>query len=266
MNCNEAKRHLELFLDGELGVETNLEILRHLAVCPPCSRIFEGEKQLLELVRERGGGASCCPASLAAKIRSCLDAEGGRRGGPLLLRLLLPALAASLVVGLMAWALSRSRPLTPEGIAAVAVAHHEKIRGGNGWDGLQMSPPQEGDQARGRIEEFFHAHAAGQKCCLHEMQAMGYGWLGARVTHREFDGRPTCWTLQQRPEDGMLVSHTRLSREEVAFDWSKAPGGPMKIHRLQHGGREVLLVATPTCVCVFVMDAPAEVDRFLAAN
>lgn len=265
MNCNDAKRHLELFLDGELGVEANLEILRHLSMCPPCSRIFEGEKQLLELVRERGGGGSCCPPSLAARIRSCLDEETGRRGGPLVLRLLLPALAASMVVGLMAWSLSRPRPLTPERIAAVAVAHHEKVRG-SGWDGLQLSPPLEGDRARDRISAFFASHAAGQKCCLHEMDRLGYGWLGARVTHREFDGRTTCWTLQQRPQDGMLVSHTRLDRDEVSFDWAKAQGGPMKVHRLRHGNREVLLVATSSCVCVFVMDAPAEVDRFLAAH
>ena len=43
MKCHEAKRHLDLFMDGELSVQENMKILEHLNLCRGCSEIYVGE-------------------------------------------------------------------------------------------------------------------------------------------------------------------------------------------------------------------------------
>ncbi|MBI1884426.1 MAG: zf-HC2 domain-containing protein [Chlamydiae bacterium] len=68
MKCPEAKLQLYLFLDNELGVQENLEILTHLDLCPSCSEFFEGEKQLQEFFKEKLKKSSV-PEVLWEKIR-----------------------------------------------------------------------------------------------------------------------------------------------------------------------------------------------------
>jgi predicted anti-sigma-YlaC factor YlaD len=53
MKCPEVRRHLFLFLDNELKVKENLEILTHLDLCPQCSEYFESEKQLEDFLKEK---------------------------------------------------------------------------------------------------------------------------------------------------------------------------------------------------------------------
>lgn len=53
MKCPEVRRQLFLFLDNELKVKENLEILTHLDLCPQCSEHFESEKQLEDLLKEK---------------------------------------------------------------------------------------------------------------------------------------------------------------------------------------------------------------------
>src|SRR5579871_5821897 len=63
MKCHESKRHLDLFMDGELSVPENLKVLEHLNLCRPCADVYEGEKALRALLRARLGGGSA-PAGL----------------------------------------------------------------------------------------------------------------------------------------------------------------------------------------------------------
>ncbi|MBI1870122.1 MAG: zf-HC2 domain-containing protein [Chlamydiae bacterium] len=71
MKCPEAKRQLFLFLDNELGIQENLEVLTHLDLCPGCSEYFESEKQMEGLIKEK---LSCetAPAHLWKKINALL--------------------------------------------------------------------------------------------------------------------------------------------------------------------------------------------------
>ena len=43
MMCHEAKRQLDLFMDGELSVADNMKVLEHLNLCRPCAGVYEGD-------------------------------------------------------------------------------------------------------------------------------------------------------------------------------------------------------------------------------
>src|SRR5436190_7024608 len=53
MKCPEAKRHLDLFMDGELSVPENLKVLEHLNLCRACASVYEGEKALRGALRSQ---------------------------------------------------------------------------------------------------------------------------------------------------------------------------------------------------------------------
>ena len=76
MNCVDAKRHLDLFLDGELDVETNLKVLEHLNLCSGCAKTFEGERWLGGEVR-RKLCENKAPDALKNRICLALDRESG---------------------------------------------------------------------------------------------------------------------------------------------------------------------------------------------
>jgi len=51
-NCNNVRKYFYAFLDGELNVEKNIEILAHLNMCCKCSLRIEKERLLQERVKE----------------------------------------------------------------------------------------------------------------------------------------------------------------------------------------------------------------------
>ena len=51
MNCQESRKHLHPYLDSELEVPTNLQILEHLNACAACKEIFEVEERSWNKVR-----------------------------------------------------------------------------------------------------------------------------------------------------------------------------------------------------------------------
>ena len=67
MKCHESKRHLDLFMDGELSVPENLKVLEHLNLCRPCASVYEGEKALRGVLRS-SAGSDRAPAGLAARL------------------------------------------------------------------------------------------------------------------------------------------------------------------------------------------------------
>jgi hypothetical protein len=46
MNCNEARRYINLFIDSELDSKNNLEISEHLSSCEDCSKRFAQEESI----------------------------------------------------------------------------------------------------------------------------------------------------------------------------------------------------------------------------
>ncbi|MBX3470226.1 MAG: zf-HC2 domain-containing protein [Planctomycetes bacterium] len=80
MRCPEVRDLLHAFLDGELEVDKNVAMLKHLELCPPCRERSGCEQELREVVVR-----ACCEpvaperarALLAAACRPGPDALGG---------------------------------------------------------------------------------------------------------------------------------------------------------------------------------------------
>ncbi len=51
MNCNDIRKYFYAFIDNELDVEKNIEILAHLDMCYECSQKMERERLLHERTR-----------------------------------------------------------------------------------------------------------------------------------------------------------------------------------------------------------------------
>lgn len=52
MNCNNIRKYFHAFLDDELDVEKNIEVLAHLDMCCECSAKIEKERSLQRKVKE----------------------------------------------------------------------------------------------------------------------------------------------------------------------------------------------------------------------
>ena len=52
MNCNDIRKYFYAFIDNELDVEKNIEILAHLDMCYECSQKIERERFLHKRVKE----------------------------------------------------------------------------------------------------------------------------------------------------------------------------------------------------------------------
>jgi len=52
MNCNDVRKYFYAFLDDELDVEKNIEVLAHLDMCCECSQRMEKERLLQTRIRE----------------------------------------------------------------------------------------------------------------------------------------------------------------------------------------------------------------------
>jgi len=74
MNCEEAIRLVDGYLDGELDAITNQEIEPHLRDCDKCAQAYESERNLTRAI---AGGAPYfkAPAELRQSIQSLLEAE-----------------------------------------------------------------------------------------------------------------------------------------------------------------------------------------------
>ena len=52
MNCNDIRKYFYAFIDNELDVEKNIEILAHIDMCYECSQKIERERFLHNRVKE----------------------------------------------------------------------------------------------------------------------------------------------------------------------------------------------------------------------
>ena len=74
MNCEEATRLMDGYLDGELDPITNQAIEQHLQDCPNCDRAYQGHRSLIRTI----GNATPyykAPAEMRERIRSSVRKE-----------------------------------------------------------------------------------------------------------------------------------------------------------------------------------------------
>ena|SRR6266705_1059996 len=76
--CERISRYFDSYLDSELLVETNHEILQHLASCPECTSVLGARARLKEAVKAAVAGQEA-PAALRHSIRNTVRA-GGHHG------------------------------------------------------------------------------------------------------------------------------------------------------------------------------------------
>src|SRR5262249_38604273 len=72
--CERYRRYFDAYLDNELLVETNQDVLQHLNSCAECARILEGRSRTKQLVRDAVTKEQA-PPELAAALRSRLLTE-----------------------------------------------------------------------------------------------------------------------------------------------------------------------------------------------
>ena len=70
-SCERYRRYFDAYLDNELLVETNQDVLQHLNSCPNCTRVLEDRARIKALVRAAVKSEST-PADLLAAVRGNL--------------------------------------------------------------------------------------------------------------------------------------------------------------------------------------------------
>jgi anti-sigma factor (TIGR02949 family) len=73
-SCERYRRYFDAYLDNELLVETNQDVLQHVASCADCNRILESRARIKQLVKETVTSESA-PPELAAALRDRLRSE-----------------------------------------------------------------------------------------------------------------------------------------------------------------------------------------------
>jgi hypothetical protein len=61
MNCDEARRHWNLYHDSEGDAELHFQIGEHLAACPDCAQWFDQESRLEQLIADKLRAAPATP-------------------------------------------------------------------------------------------------------------------------------------------------------------------------------------------------------------
>ncbi len=72
--CERYRRYFDAYLDNELLVETNQDVLQHLNSCPECSRILESRLRVKQSV-QHAVNAEQAPPELVAAVRGRLREE-----------------------------------------------------------------------------------------------------------------------------------------------------------------------------------------------
>lgn len=257
MKCHEAKRRLDLFMDGELSVPDNMTILEHLNICKSCDAAFAGERALRDSLKARSK-ADKLPEEVAQRIFANLGPgpiSTQRRHSRRSFWGRVAAAAAFLAVA--GAALFTSSGELPSAFAAEATTRHEATREGfhPRRGGLEeclcaLCHPQGADQA---ADAFFRRHVS-HDVCLHDLRPMGYELVGVSVW--EHRGQLVCWTVHRNAQ-GRTISHG-LARTPVALG-----GRPV---RVSEGRRPALLIPYKNTgsSCVFIFDEASAADRFAA--
>ena len=256
MKCHESKRHLDLFMDGELSVPENLKVLEHLNLCRPCADVYEGEKALRALLRARVGSATA-PAGLAERLLQ-ENAPAARSGAPLPRRPWYSvAAAAGFFLVVLTLIFTNPREM-PRAFANEMSTKHKETH--EGFCGVHRdnclclcSRCDSGkDNSVGRL---FH-RSVNYEVCSHDLKDLGYQMIGAEVFDRK--GGAVCWTVYHDAA-GNSISHglvpTKIAKEP----------GPLYV--CDGVERPVVMVpASAGMTCVYVFDNETEAQRFREAR
>ncbi|HVO19121.1 MAG TPA: zf-HC2 domain-containing protein [Anaeromyxobacter sp.] len=94
MDCRELERSVDAFLDGEFDERERAEAEAHLAACPPCRAMIDGQARVRSSIRARLREAMAAPAPAA--LRERLGRSLARERRPLWRRAVSPLPVATL--------------------------------------------------------------------------------------------------------------------------------------------------------------------------
>ena len=127
MNCEQVRRLLDAYVDGEIDLVTGLDIEGHLGTCADCAQRLRTRQALREALRSEALSFHA-PARLREQIRSSLRAEGRIRWLDRLRTNTWIKVAAAFVVGVLLTAgllSATSSPAHPQRtLAEEVVASH----------------------------------------------------------------------------------------------------------------------------------------------
>ncbi|MBV8100355.1 MAG: anti-sigma factor, partial [Verrucomicrobia bacterium] len=123
VNCEEADRFLDAYLDGELEPEKRAELEQHLASCPECKQKLDRLRRLREFFTASAPHYPA-PPELKGKVLARLDVTRRSNFIALVRRPWLYAAALLIVSLVLAWL--KFSPNREEGIGDQAVANFKR--------------------------------------------------------------------------------------------------------------------------------------------
>ena len=255
MKCHDAKRHLDLFMDGELSVQENLKVLEHLNLCRPCGEVYEGEKALRSLLRARLGSGSA-PAGLAERLLA-EEAPGVAPAPVRRPRRWMPAAAAAgFVAAILALVFSAKE--TPVAFAYEMSSKHQKTH--EGFCGVHRDDSlcvcsRCSSEPSSAVCSFFRNHI-GHDIGMQNLQDLGYAMIGAQVWVRQ--GHKVCWTVYHD------VAGNSISYGLVPTKIANEPGPLLVCDGIERP--VVMIPAGGGMTSVFVFDSETEAQRFRDAR
>jgi anti-sigma factor RsiW len=250
MNCTKARRQLDMYMDSELSVPENMEVLEHLNLCRACQEVFQVEEKLRDVLKVELARPEP-PVGLADRVRRAVReappqpaVSFARRGWKI-------ALAAAASITIAAFVFLSPGRVQPQALAAEVASRHGSVRpefySKERPDAMRLD-----GKPRESLEEFFHRYVS-YEVCLHDLKPLGYAPVGGSVW--EYRGQRVAWTTD-RDARGHSISHALVTMP-VAME--------KKPMLLVEGGRPVLLVPQEKLgrTCVFVFDDQADTEAFL---
>jgi mycothiol system anti-sigma-R factor len=231
VTCQELHAHLPAYVDGELGVVETLGAGAHLAECPRCHLLAEGERRFRELLRRQP--RETAPAELRARILVRCRQEAQRAAIRPWVAPVLATAAAAMLIAVFAVGQPgfHSTPL-----AGDLVAQHIAY--------AQIERPAEYATADRADLEAWLRQRAGFQAPVPDYSAAGIRLVGARIAG--IRGRKAAYVLYEK-------GHTLLSVFMLPAPDDAELAGP----RVSYRGQEYFAQERKGYRTVWWTDGPA---------
>ncbi len=228
MNCDETRRHWNLYHDSEGDAALHLAINEHLASCPDCAQWFSGQTLLEDALKRRMAETPPDPQlwpSVLADAGVATPRARSKNFGPVLL---LAAVAAILLIAVTVGLgmLSNSGSVEPS-LSALAAAQHVELSGG-----APFHSPSDLE-----VEQYLRTQVTFPVRCPPRKDA-GFAVAGAGTCR--IAGEPAAYlvgTVDHARATIFILSQTSLP----AFGHEQAALRSESIHRCREGNLEMAL-------------------------
>jgi anti-sigma factor RsiW len=256
MNCDEVRRHWNLYHDSEGDATIHLHINEHLASCPSCAEWFFKQSLFEDLLTQRLAPTHADPQLWQAVLAGAGVVTPASRANYVRPMLLIAALAAVVLIAVTASIVQLGGPRgEPSNLSGIAANFHARLAGGD----IDVPLRSESDL---EVEDFLRQQVAFPVRCPPRKDA-GFAVEGAGTCR--LGGQAAAYlvgNVEQQP-----VSIFVLSRDSLAaFPHQQAALRSESVHRCREGNCEMALSVIDRNLVVVIGQAPSEeLVRVLAA-